>query len=31
MMSLMPCVGGALSASPVNSTWMPAGAPIVRN
>ena len=24
-MSLIPCVGGALSASPVNSTWSPAG------
>ena len=25
MRSLMPCVGGAFSASPVNSTWMPGG------
>ena len=31
MMSLRPCVGGALSASPVNSIWMPAGSPIARS
>ncbi len=31
MMSLRPCVGGALSASPVNSTWMPAGSAIDRS
>ena len=31
MMSLIPCVGGALSASPVNSVWMPAAVPIARS
>ena len=28
MMSLAPCSGGGLSASPVNSTWIPTGSPI---
>ena len=28
MMSLAPCSGGGLSASPVNSTWIPAGSPM---
>ena len=31
MMSLRPWVGGALSASPVNSTCRPAGAPMARS
>ena len=31
MMSLMPCVGGAFSASPVNSACTPAGWPIERS
>jgi len=31
IMSLRPCVGGALSASPVKSAWMPTGPPIDRS
>ena len=31
MISLDPVSGGGLSASPVNSTWMPAGSPAARS